>query len=242
MSKLTDYSKFDNIGDSSDEDENDNISSSVTATKATSATSIPAAQPPPPPTIQGITKKHPTISDRYIFTYNNQTIYEWEQSLDEVTIYISAPISQLPKHNTASYINVNISTNRLQVGLKSQPDGEYFINETTFGKVKVKESSWYLDEEGIITIILCKVFRGETWEGVLCGHAATNTDANGSANDGGNGGIHETVDPITKQSMQRTLMLERFQEENPGFDFRDATFNGEVPDPRKFLGGVSYNN
>jgi len=233
MSKLADYSKFDNL-DSDSEDENDNTTSSNTATKAISATSSnhkPAA--PPPPTIQGITKKHPTISDRYIFTYNNQTIYEWEQSLDEVTIYISAPISKLPKHNTASYINVNISTNRLQVGLKSQPNGEYFLNETTFGKVKVNESSWYLDEEGIITIILCKVFRGETWEGVLCGHTAT-TDANG--------GIHETTDPITKQSMQRTLMLERFQEENPGFDFRDATFNGEVPDPRKFMGGVGYNN
>jgi len=237
MSKLADYSKFDNL-DSDSEDEND-TSSSATATKAKSATSSsnkPAA--PPPPAIQGITKKHPTISDRYIFTYNNQTIYEWEQSLDEVTIYIAAPISQLPKHNTASYINVNILTNRLQVGLKSQPNGEYFLNETTFGKVKVKESSWYLDEEGIITIVLCKVFRGETWEGVLCGHAATDADANSSAN----GGIHETIDPITKQSMQRTLMLERFQEENPGFDFRDATFNGEVPDPRKFLGGVSYNN
>ena len=243
MSKLTDYSKFDNIGDSSDEDENDNITSSDTATNATSATSSnnkPAAPHPPPPSIQGITKKHPSISDRYIFTYNNQTIYEWEQSLDEVTIYISAPLSQLPKTNTASYINVNISTNKLQVGLKSQPDGEYFINETTFGKVKVNESSWYLDEEGIITIILCKVFRGETWEGVLRGHAASTTDANNSTIDGG--GIHETIDPITKHSMQRTLMLERFQEENPGFDFRDATFNGEVPDPRKFLGGVSYNN
>lgn len=241
MSKLTDHSKFDNLD--SDDDENDNTSSSATAIKTSksSTTSKPAAPPPPPPpTIQGITKKHPTISDRYIFTYNNQTIYEWEQSLDEITIYISAPTSQLPKANTASYINVNISTNRLQVGLKSQPDGEYFINESTFGKVKVNESSWYLDEEGVITIILCKVFRGETWEGVLWGHAATTTtDAN---NAGENGGIRETIDPITKQSIQRTLMLERFQEENPGFDFRDATFNGEVPDPRKFMGGVSYNN
>ena len=240
MSKLTDYSKFDNL-DSDSEDEKDNTTSSDTATKAMSAKSSnnkPAALPhPPPPTIQGITKKHPSISDRYIFTYNNQTIYEWEQSLDEVTIYISAPTSQLPKHNIASYINVNILTNRLQVGLKSQPNGEYFINETTFGKVKVNESSWYLDEEGIITIILCKVFRGETWEGVLCGHSAAT-----ESNTGGNGGIHETIDPITKQSMQRTLMLERFQEENPGFDFRDATFNGEVPDPRKFMGGVSHNN
>ena len=44
------------------------------------------------------------------------------------------------------------------------------IDEKTFGKVKVKEleSSRSLDE-GVITIILSKCFRGETWEGVLCG-------------------------------------------------------------------------
>ena len=33
-------------------------------------------------------------------------------------------------------------------------------------------------------------------------------------------------------------MLERFQLENPGFDFSGAEFNGAAPDPSKFLGGV----
>ena len=36
-------------------------------------------------------------------------------------------------------------------------------------------------------------------------------------------------------------MLERFGEENPGFDFRGAEFNGNVPDARNFMGGVKYN-
>ncbi|CAN0027242.1 unnamed protein product [Heterosigma akashiwo] len=36
------------------------------------------------------------------------------------------------------------------------------------------------------------------------------------------------------------MMLERFQEENPGFDFSGAEFNGMVPDPREFMGGVKY--
>ena len=36
-------------------------------------------------------------------------------------------------------------------------------------------------------------------------------------------------------------MLERFQEENPGFDFSGASFNGQVPDPKNFMGGVGYN-
>ena len=30
------------------------------------------------------------------------------------------------------------------------------------------------------------------------------------------------------------------QEEHPGFDFRNAEFNGNVPDASKFMGGVSY--
>jgi hypothetical protein len=33
-------------------------------------------------------------------------------------------------------------------------------------------------------------------------------------------------------------MLERFQEEHPGFDFSDAEFNGQVPEARTFMGGV----
>ena len=46
------------------------------------------------------------------------------------------------------------------------------------------------------------------------------------------------VDSATKVEMQKELMLERFQEENPGFDFRGAQFNGSVPDPRSFMGGI----
>ena len=60
--------------------------------------------------------------------------------------------------------------------------------------------------------------------------------------DANSGVVNESIDPLTKQEMQRTMMLERFQEENPGFDFRDATFNGEVPDPRTFMEGVGYNH
>jgi hypothetical protein len=30
-------------------------------------------------------------------------------------------------------------------------------------------------------------------------------------------------------------MLERFQEENPGFDFSQAQFSGNAPDPKTFM-------
>jgi hypothetical protein len=37
--------------------------------------------------------------------------------------------------------------------------------------------------------------------------------------------------------VQKRILLERFQEENPGFDFSGAEVNGTVPDPRTFMGG-----
>ena len=203
--------------------------------------SSPAAPPAPPP-VQGTTKKHPTLPDRYIFSYGPQKVYEWEQSLEEVTLYIDAPVGQLPKERTASYIVVHILADRLQVGLKGAD--RHFIDEKTFDKVKPGESSWYLDD-GVITIVLAKCFRGQTWEGVLCGHTTNDGTAANDATDPNNANrqaMQESIDPFTKQEMQRSLMLERFQEENPGFDFRDATFNGEVPDPQTFMGGVGYNN
>ena len=35
--------------------------------------------------------------------------------------------------------------------------------------------------------------------------------------------------------------MERFGEENPGFNFSKAEFNGKVPMARDFMGGVKYN-
>lgn len=47
------------------------------------------------------------------------------------------------------------------------------------------------------------------------------------------------IDSVRLQ-VRSDIMKERFQEEHPGFDFSNATFNGNVPDPSKFMGGVSY--
>jgi hypothetical protein len=48
------------------------------------------------------------------------------------------------------------------------------------------------------------------------------------------------LDPLTQQEVQKSILLERFGEENPGFDFSGAEMNGTVPNPREFMGGVSY--
>jgi len=40
--------------------------------------------------------------------------------------------------------------------------------------------------------------------------------------------------------VQKKMMLERFAEEHPGFDFSGAEFSGSAPDARAFMGGVKY--
>jgi hypothetical protein len=247
MSRLDEYSKFDHI-DSDTDDCDDDGGGGAPAIRDDDREAASATAPSPTAILpRGTTTKHPTVADRYVFAHGGRKVYEWEQSLDEVIMYIDAPMDQLPKNNPAGYIVVDIMTNGLRVGLRGVD--RYFIDEKTYDKVKVKESSWYLDkEEGVINVVLSKCHRGQTWEGVLCGHHGGTGGGEGASSTNGEGdcvgssSIRESIDPLTKREMQRTMMLERFQEENPGFDFRDATFNGEVPDPRTFMGGVGYNH
>lgn len=153
-------------------------------------------------------------SGRFIFSHNGQKIYSWEQTLDEVNLFIPAP----PNHK-ASAFEINIHPQKLQVGLKGHD--RYFIDEATFSKVDKFESSWYLDEdEGEINIVLIKAHRGEVW--------ATLTDSSSK------------LDPLAQDRERQKLMLEKFQEEHRGFDFRNAEFSGSAPDPRTFMDGVQY--
>ena len=45
------------------------------------------------------------------------------------------------------------------------------------------------------------------------------------------------MNPLEQEDLKKKLLLERFQEENPGFDFSGAQFNGQVPEARTFMGG-----
>jgi hypothetical protein len=126
-------------------------------------------------------------------------------------MYVEAP----PKVK-ASQLVCNIQPHRLQLGIRGSDC--FFIDEETFSLVDTSESSWYMND-GIINIVLIKAHRGEMWESALKGHAS---------------------DAFHMEEMKRELLLERFGEENAGFDFRDAKFNGAVPDPRTFMGGIKY--
>ena len=164
---------------------------------------------------------HPSIPGRFIFLYNHQPIYEWEQTLNDVTLYITKPPS-VPTKN----IICNIQPNHLQLGQKvssqsqSQP---FFLDEDLFETIDAHESTWTCEDNEIV-IYLQKAAKGKVWKSALKGRVSPAVQLN----------------DYQLQQIQQQLLLERWQEEHGGMDFRGAKFNGSAPDPRTFMGGVSY--
>jgi hypothetical protein len=150
-------------------------------------------------------------SSRHVFRHAGRDIYEWEQNLDEVLVYVRPP-----EGVRAAHIACTIKPGRVTLGLKGAPHP--FIDEDLAAKCAVAESLWQL-EDGTLTLTLTKALKGETWPSVFVGHAS--------------------LDPLTAAEDQKRMLLERFTQEHPGFDFSGAEVNGAVPDPRTFLGGIA---
>jgi len=148
---------------------------------------------------------------RQVMTHNGRTVYEWEQCVDEVHIYI-----QPPPEVKKDMLDINIKPKSLSVGIKGSPP---FLNENLFSTIEGDSSFWMI-EDGELHIQLQKMRRGETWHSALKGHGQ--------------------LDLFTEQEVQKKIMLERFQDENPGFDFSGANFSGNCPDARSFMGGAKY--
>ncbi|GBF88563.1 hypothetical protein Rsub_01278 [Raphidocelis subcapitata] len=147
-------------------------------------------------------------SARHTFEHGGRTVYEWDQTLAEVNVYVPVPPGV-----RARDMFCDIDRTHLRFGLKGNPP---FLDLDLMAPVKVSESVWTL-EDGELHISLTKLEAGESWPAVIRGHE---------------------VDVVTQQQEQQRLMLERFQREHPGFDFSQAKFNGEAPNPRTFLGGM----
>jgi CS domain len=199
MSKLCDYSKFDHLEDS-DEDHDAEFRTHVTGTTSRSA--------------RGYQEKDPKTG-RYVYYYDNREIYQWDQSLDTITLYLDPP-----PNCQAKDLDIVIATNHIKVRLRGADS--CYIDEPLFSCIDTSESCWFLDsQDNTLQLVLYKQRRGETWECVLQGRDTT-------------------MNPLLQRELQQQLLLERFQEENPGMDFRSATFNGSIPDPRTFMGGIGY--
>ena len=211
MSKLSEYSKFDHLDDGSSGEEEEEASSKPSVKSPVTTPQTAAAGP---------SMRKNQQNGRYVYEYDGKPIYEWEQSLEEVILYI-------PNAPPAKELFCNILPHRLQLGktLFVQSQGKFFIDEDTFGTVEVSESTWTV-EDGTLVIYLAKANKAEVWEKALKGKEGSSAAA--------------VLDPFAKQEVQKEMMLERFQAENPGMDFRGAEFNGSVPDPRTFMGGVKY--
>ena len=155
---------------------------------------------------------------RLEYKHEGRTIYEWHQSLEEVHVFIAPPPGV-----TAKMIDCKIMATQLTLGIKGNPP---FMDEPFAEYVNATESYWTWEDaeaprEGKeLHLCITKGSKGVTWNSLLRGHTE--------------------VDPLTQQELQKSLMLERFQAENPGFDFSGASFNGQVPDAKTFMGGVGY--
>uniref|UniRef100_A0A804MTM0 CS domain-containing protein n=1 Tax=Zea mays TaxID=4577 RepID=A0A804MTM0_MAIZE len=135
---------------------------------------------------------------RHSFVHNGQKVFEWDQTLEEVNMYI-----ELPKGVPTKLFHCSIQASHVEHDL-THP-------------VKTDSSFWTI-EDGEMHITLQKREKGKTWSSPIQGQ-----------------GI---LDPYAADQEQKRLMLQRFQEENPGFDFSQAQFSGTCPDPRTFMGGI----
>merc|ERR1711977_147607 len=228
-----DYSKFDNIVDS-DDDEAAAANSTEPGPAPVQFPYAPRPQPKKPEEAPaaGMQQVDPSTLDadtqaklgvqqvgnikdtknmRKQFKHNDQVVYEWEQNLTEIHIWVSPPPGV-----TAKMIDCNIEAEHVTMGIFGVPE-KYFNHDFPF-KIKVDESFWTM-EDGEIHFTLLKMSKAETWTCAFKGH--------------------DQMDPISMQEVQKQIMRERFQEENPHFDFSGAEFSGQCPDPRTFMGGVS---
>ncbi|KAJ4776995.1 NudC domain-containing protein 2 [Rhynchospora pubera] len=187
---------------------------------------------------------------RHEFVHNGQKVFEWDQTLEEVNMYIDLP-QTVPK----KLFYCKIQSKHIEVGIKGNPP---YLNHDLSSPVKTDSSFWTLDvlvrniksigtdkttayrrrygkksrreeerlfgrisankKDEVMHVTLQKRDKGQTWASPILGQ----------------GGL----DPYVADLEQKRLMLQRFQEENPGFDFSQAQFTGTCPDPRTFMGGI----
>ncbi|XP_067314062.1 nudC domain-containing protein 2 [Pseudorasbora parva] len=123
----------------------------------------------------------------------------WYQTMEEVFIEVN-----VPPGTSAKEIKCNIGSKQIELRVKDQQ----IIKGKLFGSTVADEATWTLEDKKLIQIVLMKTNReaGNCWQSLLEGEY--------------------TADPWVQDQMQRKLTLERFQRENPGFDFSGAEISG----------------
>ncbi|CAL6430627.1 unnamed protein product [Bathycoccus prasinos] len=159
----------------------------------------------------------------------NKLLYEWEQTLEEVNIFI--PISSELK--TKEDLSVEITGKTIEIKKKKKKIGDDKNCVVLLPKLELyrqtiaDESVWTRDRStGEMHIQLVKLKKAEPWEAAFKEHCrATGTNASDEMSTKAEADERIEMD-------RRRMMLARFQKENPGFDFSEAEFEvgKEVPD------------
>ncbi|KFD55650.1 hypothetical protein M514_03398 [Trichuris suis] len=128
----------------------------------------------------------------------------WWQTVGEVNIEID-----IPKPVKASQIAAKILPGKIAFSV----DGEVLLEGELFAPVHAEESVWTLEKGTMLRIMLSKASnsRSKGWSSLF---------ADGSY----------APDALTYDKMEKSLVLERFQVDNPAMDFSDAELSGNYHD------------
>lgn len=129
----------------------------------------------------------------------------WYQTVEDVVIVIN-----VEKGTRGKEVNVVIEPQHISCVVRGR---ELFSGRLRQG-ILVDESTWSVEDQKIIRILLVK--RSHKKEYCFWPSLFENGEF--------------AVDTLTKDQMQKNLTLERFELENPGFDFSNAEITGNYED------------
>ncbi|NXR14711.1 NUDC2 protein, partial [Semnornis frantzii] len=123
----------------------------------------------------------------------------WYQTLEEVFIEV-----RVPPGTRAKDVSCSLQSRHIALSVR----GQGVLQGKLFDSTVTDEGTWTLEDRKLIRVVLMKTNRdaGNCWTSLLENEYA--------------------ADPWVQDQMQRKLTLERFQRENPGFDFSGAEISG----------------
>ncbi|MQL75180.1 hypothetical protein Taro_007555 [Colocasia esculenta] len=131
---------------------------------------------------------------RHSFVHGGKKVFEWDQTLEEVNMYIPLPPGNLP----SKLFYCNVQAHHIVVGIHGS-DRPYLdvlltpsLPHDLAAPVKTDSSFWTL-EDGTMHVTLQKREKGYTWPSPIQGQGL--------------------LDPYSADLEQKRLMLQRFQEE-----------------------------
>jgi len=132
---------------------------------------------------------------------------KWYQTLEDVNLEID-----LNPGTRGREVKVDITSTRLHCQIRAT----VIIKGRLFDNVIEDDSTWTIEDQKLLRILLVKSRKSSYWESLL------------------EGGVYQP-DPAQLLGMRQKLDLERLQLENPGLDFSGAKLDKQYPDMPSYL-------